>query len=741
MQAYDNIIIGGGHNGLICATYLAQKGQSVLLLEATDTLGGLASTREFHPDFRVPVAHSLMGKGALSDGNPFVLGMTGFWGTELVNQSCLKADTILAIGTRFKEADCSSWYPGYTFNIPETKLIHIDIESSEIGRNYPTEVGVIADANSALIVLNRVAREMCPDGIKRPKISTQIKVFKEKFKQSNNDMATSDKFPMMPERILADTREAMPDNAIITTDVGWNKNGVGQQFDILTPGSILTPGGFATMGFGPPAAIGAKIANPDRVVISLVGDGGFGQNPAMLATAVEQNLGIVWIVMNNNAFGTLALGANTTGASNTAMGGNALDANTTASNNTAVGYVSLGANTTAANGTAVGANALQANTTGADNTGLGKGALASNTTAAQNTAVGVRSMEDTTTGDDNTAIGWGSLTQNTTGTNNTALGRSALATNTVGTHNTAVGTSSLATFNVGSGAATFNTAVGAGSGNLLTTGINNTLIGAGCGDALTDADTNVAVGAFALTTDTKGSKSVAIGHSALEAQNFTSSANSDNTAVGDNCGKAVTTGTQNTLVGSAAGQTIQGGGANTVVGYNVQTGTAARVRSVLIGSNFNASGDNAVRIGTSNGTATLALDGSDTSWAAASDERLKKDVTDSTVGLSFINALRPVTFKWNAKNAIANTLPQYDADSSDPVYGEGKAHHGFIAQEVKAVIDANSDVVDGHNLWNQDPDGTQQVAPSALVPMLVKAMQEQSALITALTARITTLEG
>jgi len=275
-------------------------GGGILLAKASGEL------EKFVNHMQIPVAHSLMGKGALSDGNPFVLGMTGFWGTELVNQSCLKADTILAIGTRFKEADCSSWYPGYTFNIPETKLIHIDIESSEIGRNYPTEVGVIADANSALIVLNRVAREMCPDGIKRPKISTQIKVFKEKFKQSNNDMATSDKFPMMPERILADTREAMPDNAIITTDVGWNKNGVGQQFDILTPGSILTPGGFATMGFGPPAAIGAKIANPDRVVISLVGDGGFGQNPAMLATAVERNLGIVWIVMNNNAFGTIA---------------------------------------------------------------------------------------------------------------------------------------------------------------------------------------------------------------------------------------------------------------------------------------------------------------------------------------------------------------------------------------------------------------------------------------------------
>ena len=95
-------------------------------------------------------------------------------------------------------------------------------------------------------------------------------------------------------------------DAIITTDVGWNKNGVGQQFPIYEPGSILTPGGYATMGFGAPAALGAKIARPDRVVVSLVGDGGFGQNPAVLASAVEQDSAVVWVVMNNLAFGTIA---------------------------------------------------------------------------------------------------------------------------------------------------------------------------------------------------------------------------------------------------------------------------------------------------------------------------------------------------------------------------------------------------------------------------------------------------
>ena len=279
---------------------VAYVGGGILLAKASEEL------REFVEHMGLPVAHSLMGKGALRDDHPLVMGMTGFWGTELVNQSCLKADYIFAVGTRFKEADCSSWYPGYTFNIPGSKVIHIDIEPQEIGRNYPTEIGVVADAKAALRVLTRVAKEMYPDGFPRTEKRAEIAEFRTTFKASNEEMQTSSAFPMMPERILADARKALPEDAIITTDVGWNKNGVGQQFDILTPGSILTPGGFATMGFGPPGAIGAKLAAPDRVVISLVGDGGFGQNPSMLATAVELNLGIIWLVMNNNAFGTIA---------------------------------------------------------------------------------------------------------------------------------------------------------------------------------------------------------------------------------------------------------------------------------------------------------------------------------------------------------------------------------------------------------------------------------------------------
>ena len=232
--------------------------------------GGVALARaydelvEFVDHMQIPVTHSLTGKGVVPDDHPLVLGMTGLWGMKVTNEQTLGADWVLGLGTRFKEADCSSRYPEYTFNIGEggSKLIHIDIEPQEIGRNYPTEIGVVADLKSALKVLNRVAKEMLPQGRKAPGLADRIAAGRKAFAAKNVGMQTSHAFPTMPERILADLRAAMPRDAILTSDVGWNKNGVAQQFDILTPGSILIPGGFATMGFGPPAALGAKIAAP-----------------------------------------------------------------------------------------------------------------------------------------------------------------------------------------------------------------------------------------------------------------------------------------------------------------------------------------------------------------------------------------------------------------------------------------------------------------------------------------------
>ena len=285
---------------LSAKTPILYVGGGILLADAAKEM------RELAEHLSLPVAHTLMGKGALPDDHPLILGMTGFWGTKYINDKCKGADWVLGLGTRFSEADCSSWEREYTFNFPPTKLIHIDIDPAEIGRNYPVAIGAVADLKEALRVLNRVARKLAPQGVKRPELVAEMAANRKEFVAGNEKAMRSDAFPMRPERILADVRAALPRNALITTDVGWNKNGVGQQFPILEPGTIYTPGGYATMGFGAPAALGAKIACPDRVVCALVGDGGFGQNPAVLATAYEENIPVIWVVMNNGAFGTIA---------------------------------------------------------------------------------------------------------------------------------------------------------------------------------------------------------------------------------------------------------------------------------------------------------------------------------------------------------------------------------------------------------------------------------------------------
>ena len=109
----------------------------------------------------LPIAHSLMGKGVVREDHPLLLGMTGFWGTPIANEKCRTADVILAVGTRFAEANSSSWDPRFTFNIPPTRLIHIDADVAEIGRNFPTELGVVADAKLALRRHRRRAHRRC----------------------------------------------------------------------------------------------------------------------------------------------------------------------------------------------------------------------------------------------------------------------------------------------------------------------------------------------------------------------------------------------------------------------------------------------------------------------------------------------------------------------------------------------------------------------------------------------------
>jgi acetolactate synthase I/II/III large subunit len=273
-------------------------GGGVLSARASEELMALAEALE------LPIAHTLMGKGVVREDHPLLLGMTGFWGTPIANEMCLAADVILAVGTRFAEANSSSWDPRVTFSIPPTRLIHIDADVAEIGRNFPTELGVVADAKLALGALAAAAKGA--EHRSRGSLRLQIADGRHAFAANWADQYSSTQYPMRPERILSELRKAVPEDGYIVTDVGWNKNGVGQQFPITVPGTFITPSGLATMGFGPAAALGVKLAHPNRAVVALVGDGAFGSNPSVVATAMEAGLGVVWLVMDNAAFGTIA---------------------------------------------------------------------------------------------------------------------------------------------------------------------------------------------------------------------------------------------------------------------------------------------------------------------------------------------------------------------------------------------------------------------------------------------------
>lgn len=273
-------------------------GGGVISAAATASLASLAEALE------IPVAHTLMGKGCLPDGHPLLLGQTGFWGVPIANEMCRNADVILAIGTRLAEANSSSWNTDFTFRIPPTRLVHIDIDAAEIGRNYPTELGVVADARSAVSALGAAAQgkpHRDRPGLRR-KIAEGLASFAANWKSAWD----SDQFPLRPERILGELRKAVPEDGFIVTDVGWNKNGVAQQFRFTVPGTFITPSGLATMGFGPAAVLGVKVAQPNRVAIALVGDGAFSSNMSVVATAIEAEIPAVWVVMDNSAYGTIA---------------------------------------------------------------------------------------------------------------------------------------------------------------------------------------------------------------------------------------------------------------------------------------------------------------------------------------------------------------------------------------------------------------------------------------------------
>ena len=238
-------------------------------------------------------------------------------------------------------------------------------------------------------------------------------------------------------------------------------------------------------------------------------------------------------------------------------------------------------------------------------------------------------------------------------------------------------------------------------------------------------------------TNSESHENTACGHQSLNTHNVDGTG--ANTGLGYYAGGHISSGVHNTVIGHAAGShtvNIQTGSYNTILGSNSNTSATDSTKQIAIGYNVSCIANSTITVGDGTNTASLGIDGSDTSWAATSDIRLKDNVEDSLAGLDFINELRPITYKWKAKKDVPQDMFEYGDGSDEPCKGTGKTNHGFVAQEVKAVIDKYDSVKDGNNIWNKADSGTQSVAPSALVPMLVKSVQELSAKVEELEAKL-----
>ena len=385
------------------------------------------------------------------------------------------------------------------------------------------------------------------------------------------------------------------------------------------------------------------------------------------------------------------------------------------------------------------------------NTVVGDEAGTAITTGDLNVAVGYQSGDAINTGERNVLAGHSTGGALTTGSSNTAIGDRALLTDTKGLDSVALGRNALFTQNFTTATSSHNIAIGRDAGASISTGVENVIIGSLAGDSLSDADFNVAVGKGALGNDQLGSRNTAVGNSALQTQQFTTATNSYNAAFGFIAGGAISTGLQNTCIGAQAGDGVNTGNNNTIIGNNSGSGAVLLAdgdENVIIGSNthttaVNTDGANVIgyNVAGAAGYTTLGKAGDDiraahgnVSWATVSDQRYKKDIVNSTAGLAFINDLTPRTFKYKNLGELPKTFNAYKADSTD-VFKNSNINHGFIAQEVKIAIDAHSELKDGFKLWDERDDGSQEVAESALTPILVKAIQELSAKIAALEAK------
>ena len=293
LEGYNPVY--AGHKGQIkTAIKMIKEAKQPLIIAGAGILKANAykELKEFVLRTNIPVAMTLLGLGSFPGNHDLALGMIGMHGTTYANYSANEADLIIAAGMRFDDRVTGN-PEKFLLN---AKIIHIDIDPAEIGKNKLIDVPIVGDLKSVLTEFNE----------KIPKLShsewlKKIKNLKKEYsliyeKTENNDR-------LIPQEILSEINKIAKGNVIVATDVGQHQMWTAQYMTYENPYSIITSGGAGTMGFGLPAAIGAQVANPDKRVIAIVGDGGFQMTFQELMMIKEYNLPVKIFIINNSYLG------------------------------------------------------------------------------------------------------------------------------------------------------------------------------------------------------------------------------------------------------------------------------------------------------------------------------------------------------------------------------------------------------------------------------------------------------
>ena len=254
--------------------------------------------------FPMPFVSTLTAKGIVPESHPLSLGPVGRSGTDAASQATRHADVLLAIGARFSDNNTSNWRNGLIYSVPATKIVQVNVDDGEIGRNYPVEVGAVADARDFLVDVAEEIERRGRAGAGPSAWVEQAQTWKSEWKVKIQPIVTSASDPIHPGRLVYEVGEAIKrHDARLFCDIGDVVQYAEPYMDVDRPDVWHISPGMAEMGWASSGVLGAVAADPSRPAIALTGDGAFNMTSQILASAVEYQLPAVWVILNNKEFG------------------------------------------------------------------------------------------------------------------------------------------------------------------------------------------------------------------------------------------------------------------------------------------------------------------------------------------------------------------------------------------------------------------------------------------------------